>query len=83
MPAPQDKTDAIVVGAGLAGLVATAELADAGKRVVVLDQDGFYDGLWAFLDSLRERGFVRDAALQRLHRVHSVDEAFTLLASLL
>src|SRR3712207_9203029 len=31
--------DAIVVGAGLAGLVATAELADAGKRVVLLDQE--------------------------------------------
>jgi predicted oxidoreductase len=31
--------DAIVVGAGLAGLVATAELADAGRRVIVLDQE--------------------------------------------
>jgi predicted oxidoreductase len=30
----------VVVGAGLAGLVATAELADAGKRVLVLDQEG-------------------------------------------
>ncbi len=32
-------TDVIVVGAGLAGLVATAELADAGKRVILLDQE--------------------------------------------
>ncbi|GLZ76702.1 FAD-binding dehydrogenase [Actinorhabdospora filicis] len=32
-------TDVIVVGAGLAGLVATAELADAGKRVLLLDQE--------------------------------------------
>lgn len=31
--------DVIVVGAGLAGLVATAELADAGKRVILLDQE--------------------------------------------
>lgn len=31
--------DAIVIGAGLAGLVATAELADAGKRVLLLDQE--------------------------------------------
>src|SRR5262249_11278451 len=31
--------DVIVVGAGLAGLVATAELADAGRRVVLLDQE--------------------------------------------
>src|SRR3954463_14307527 len=32
-------TDAIVVGGGLAGLVAAAELADAGRRVIVLDQE--------------------------------------------
>ncbi|CAM4015611.1 FAD-binding dehydrogenase [Janibacter anophelis] len=31
--------DAIVVGHGLAGLVAAAELADAGRRVVVVDQE--------------------------------------------
>ena len=33
------QTDVVVVGAGLAGLVATAELADAGKRVILLDQE--------------------------------------------
>ena len=32
-------TDVIVVGAGLAGLAAAAEVADAGKRVVLLDQE--------------------------------------------
>lgn len=31
--------DAIVVGHGLAGLVAAAELADSGRRVVVVDQE--------------------------------------------
>ncbi len=31
--------DAIVVGAGLAGLVAAMELANAGRRVIVLDQE--------------------------------------------
>jgi predicted oxidoreductase len=31
--------DAIVVGGGLAGLVATAELADAGRRVILVDQE--------------------------------------------
>jgi predicted oxidoreductase len=34
-----NQADVIVVGAGLAGLVATAELADAGKRVIVVDQE--------------------------------------------
>jgi predicted oxidoreductase len=33
------EADAIVVGAGLAGLVATAELAAAGRRVVVVEQE--------------------------------------------
>lgn len=33
------KYDVIVVGAGLAGLVATAELADGGKKVLLLDQE--------------------------------------------
>jgi uncharacterized protein len=32
-------TDVIVVGAGLAGLAAAAEVADAGKRVLLLDQE--------------------------------------------
>ena len=34
------QADVIVVGAGLAGLVAAAEVADAGKRVLLLDQEG-------------------------------------------
>ena len=33
------QADAIIVGAGLAGLVAAAELADAGKKVLILDQE--------------------------------------------
>jgi predicted oxidoreductase len=32
-------TDVIVVGTGLAGLVAAAEIADAGKRVIMLEQE--------------------------------------------
>src|SRR6201999_2831721 len=32
--------DVIVGGGGLAGLVAATEIADAGKRVIVLDQEG-------------------------------------------
>ena len=34
-----EKSDAIVIGAGLAGLVATAELVAAGKSVTVLEQE--------------------------------------------
>lgn len=34
-----ETADAIVVGAGLAGLVATAELADAGRRVILVEQE--------------------------------------------
>jgi len=35
----QDSDEVIVVGAGLAGLVAATEIADAGKRVLILDQE--------------------------------------------
>ena len=35
-----DDADVIVVGGGLAGLVAATEIADAGKRVIVVDQEG-------------------------------------------
>jgi predicted oxidoreductase len=31
--------DAIIVGGGLAGLVAAAELADAGKKIIIVDQE--------------------------------------------
>jgi predicted oxidoreductase len=39
MPGAPYDCDVVVIGAGLAGLVATAELADAGRRVVLLDQE--------------------------------------------
>ncbi|MEX0954308.1 MAG: FAD-binding dehydrogenase [Rhizobiaceae bacterium] len=35
-----EQADAIIVGAGLAGLVAACELADAGKRVIIVEQEG-------------------------------------------
>ncbi|HWV26279.1 MAG TPA: FAD-binding dehydrogenase [Aeromicrobium sp.] len=56
--------DAIVVGAGLAGLVATAELVEAGKKVVLVDQEGEQgiggQAFWSFgglflVDSAQQR----------------------------
>src|SRR5258707_12459477 len=45
-----DDADVIVVGGGLAGLVAATEITDAGKRVIVVEQDGEQDlGGQAFL----------------------------------
>ena len=38
-PRLSNDADAIIVGSGLAGLVAAAELADAGKRVIIVDQE--------------------------------------------
>jgi predicted oxidoreductase len=35
-----EDADVIVVGSGLAGLVAATEIADAGKRVIVVEQEG-------------------------------------------
>src|SRR3954449_2059320 len=35
-----EDADVIVVGGGLAGLVAATEIADAGKRVILVDQEG-------------------------------------------
>jgi predicted oxidoreductase len=34
-----DHADVIIIGAGLAGLVAAAELADAGRRVLIVEQE--------------------------------------------
>lgn len=63
--------DVVVVGSGLAGLVATAELVEAGRRVVVVDQEGPQDlggqAFWSFggmflVDSPEQRRMgVRDS----------------------
>ncbi|MDX8432209.1 FAD-binding dehydrogenase [Mesorhizobium abyssinicae] len=34
-----DDADVVIVGAGLAGLVAAAELAEAGKKIIIVDQE--------------------------------------------
>ncbi|HYK98776.1 MAG TPA: FAD-binding dehydrogenase [Candidatus Acidoferrales bacterium] len=61
--------DVIVVGGGLAGLVASAEIADAGKRVLLLDQEGEQSlggqAFWSFGGLL-----MVDTPEQRRLRVH-------------
>jgi predicted oxidoreductase len=71
-----DESDAIVVGAGLAGLVAACELADAGKTVMIVDQEGEQSlGGQAFW-SLGGM-FLVDSPEQRRMRIHdSYDLAF-------
>src|SRR5689334_17107591 len=64
--------DAYVVGAGLAGLAATAELADAGRRVILVDQESAASlggqAFWSFgglflVDSPEQRRMgIRDGA---------------------
>lgn len=66
-----EHADIIVAGAGLAGLVAAAEAADAGKRVLLLDQEGEQNlggqAFWSlgglfFIDSPEQRRLgIRDS----------------------
>lgn len=48
------------------------------KPVVLLDADGFYQPLLAWLDGLRERGFVQQNSLDHLLVAQTVAEAITL-----
>jgi predicted oxidoreductase len=61
-------TDVIVVGAGLAGLVAATELADRGRRVIVVDQEPAQSlggqAFWSFGGL-----FLVDSAEQRRLRI--------------
>jgi uncharacterized protein len=65
--------DVIVVGGGLAGLVATAELADAGRRVILVDQEPAASlggqAFWSFGGL-----FLVDTPEQRLMRVRDSRE---------
>ncbi len=64
-----DTADVVVVGAGLAGLVATAELADAGTRVLLVDAEPEQNlggqAHWSFGGL-----FLVDSPEQRRLRVH-------------
>jgi len=53
------------------------------KPVAVLDRDGFYAPLWAWIETLSVRGFVREEAWRMLIRVGDVAAAFDALESAL
>ena len=69
--------DAIVVGAGLAGLVATCELLDAGRRIILVDQEPEQSlggqAFWSFggiflVDSKEQRRLrIRDSRERAWH----------------
>ncbi|MEV4350398.1 TIGR00730 family Rossman fold protein [Actinoplanes sp. NPDC049596] len=52
---------------------ATLDLHD--KPIVLLDPEGFYDGLRAWLDQLADTAFVRSAALERVIIAKSIGAA--------
>lgn len=79
-----DRADAFLVLPGGIGTLeeffevwTAATLGLRVKPVVVLDPDGFYDPLWAWLEDLAERGFVRRSALDTLLRTRTVPDALT------
>lgn len=65
--------DVIVIGAGLAGLAATAELVDAGRKVILLDQEPEQSlggqAHWSFGGL-----FLVDSPEQRRLRIHDSQE---------
>jgi uncharacterized protein (TIGR00730 family) len=57
----------------------TATLDLHHKPIVLLDPDGFYDGLLAWLDQLTDTEFVRVAALGRVTIAKSISSALDLI----
>ena len=77
-----DRADAFVVLPGGIGTLeeffevwTAATLGMHAKPVVVLDPGGFYAPLWAWLDELAGRGFVRRTALDLLLLARTVPDA--------
>ncbi len=72
-PSIATEADAIIVGAGLAGLVAACELADAGRAVILLDQEPEQSlggqAFWSFGGL-----FLVDSPEQRRMRIHDSRE---------
>jgi uncharacterized protein (TIGR00730 family) len=57
----------------------TATLDLHHKPIVLLDPEGFYDGLLAWLSQLAHTQFVRQAALERVTLAKSIPEALDLI----
>jgi uncharacterized protein (TIGR00730 family) len=82
-----DRADAfLVLPGGIGTLEEFFEVWTAGslgmhaKPVVVLDPDGFYEPLWAWLEDLAARAFVRRSALDSVFRVRTVADALAALS---
>jgi uncharacterized protein (TIGR00730 family) len=85
----QVRSDAFVVLPG--GLGTLDELADTlelrqlnllRKPVIILNQDGYYDPLLAFLDRAITEKFSRDEVRQKIQVARTVEEVFALLERL-
>jgi phytoene dehydrogenase-like protein len=70
--------DAIVIGAGLAGLSAAAHLAHAGKHVIVVEQDAGPGGLWT---SFSRRGIIFDLSTHWVTDPQAVNRMLTALGA--
>jgi uncharacterized protein (TIGR00730 family) len=82
-----DRSDAfIVLPGGLGTLDELFEVWTTGtldlhrKPIVLLDPDGFYDGLMAWLGGLADTEFVRPKALELVTVVSSIPAAFDVIA---
>jgi uncharacterized protein (TIGR00730 family) len=75
----------LVLPGGLGTLEELFEVWTAGslgahsKPVVILDPFGHYSVLWSYLESLRDKAFIAQAALDYLHRTTEVDAAFAIM----
>ena len=78
----EDRADAFIVLPG--GVGTLDELLDAwtagylglhSKPIVVLDPFGHYEGLWLWLHGLADRGYVSQAAMDRVVLVDEVSAA--------
>ena len=81
-----DRADAFLVLPGGLGTLdelfevwTTATLGLHGKRIVLLNQDGFFEGLLAWLDGLVKAGFVPPTARSAVRVVATVQDALDAL----